>query len=137
MIEIPFRAMLRNRILLTAAAALLLFPAAISLYVMPSFTALLTSQAEKSSIESAEFIARQISLREYLELGETTFAPTVEWIVADLQRELGIHRLRFFDRSGRQAYSSDGSGKGRSIGSEAVHQQLRRGHSFSMLVRSA
>lgn len=132
----PVQALLSSRLFAISTAALLFFPAAIFLYVIPSFTAMVTAQAEKDSVYFAQYIARQVSLREYLELGNMSFPPSLEWIVTDLQHELGIHKLRFFDRNGVQTFSSDGSGDHGNIGQPAVRQLLGQGRPFSRMTRA-
>ncbi len=133
--QVPLRAVLRNRILLTAAAVLLFFPAVLSLWVLPRFTGVVAGLAEKESVLFAEHLAQTIALREFLAGGGEGLPPAAQDAVADLQRAFAVHRLALFRQDGVRTFADDPAQHVHPI-PEDILAVLRQGRPASRLVRS-
>lgn len=128
---------LKNRIFLTAFAALVLFPAGLKLIITPSFSTIITTSAQSQAETIARHIARNVHLHDHLEAGHDTPPPGTDLVIRELMVDFDVLRVRFLDSEGTVTFSIPLTGQETEVVPAAALDELRRGEPLSRLTDAA
>jgi diguanylate cyclase (GGDEF)-like protein/PAS domain S-box-containing protein len=124
---------LRNIVLLALVAAILL-PLYIYVFIFPAFTRMMVENTEETVAHTANYVATQLLQGlETISPQAIDAAPQLQRQLAETQRDLGLGKLRLFDRDGRIAYSSDAREVGQRNDSPFFREQVAQGQPYSKL----
>jgi PAS domain S-box-containing protein len=131
MLKIPF---LRN-VLLATLVVVLGLPGYIYFFVFPSFNQLLVSNTEAEAERVATYLAGGMALRDLDELSVAVINQSSQRVsfMMSVQQELGLWKLRLFDKDGLMVYSTKAEEVGRKNDSPQFRDIVAKGRPWSKL----